>query len=191
MQAFAALLLALALAACTNSVGLKYAPGSGIAKFDAPIAPVAVGVFDDQRGEPANWLGAIRGGYGNPLKNLESDQPVASLVQAAFVAGLQARGVAVEPASAALQISGTVRQLDCNQYARQEANVEIDVAVTDKASGKRSFNRTYQASKLDGFTLATGVFASVEDLRVLTEKTLREAVDKALDDPALRAALQQ
>jgi hypothetical protein len=32
------------------------------------------------------------------------------------------------------------------------------------------------------------VFASVDDLRVVLEKTLGDVVDKALDDPALRAA---
>jgi len=39
-------------------------------------------------------------------------------------------------------------------------------------------------------SLEIGIFAPVEDLRARTEKTLRETVDKALDDPALRAALQ-
>jgi hypothetical protein len=39
-------------------------------------------------------------------------------------------------------------------------------------------------------SLATGVLASVDDLRAVLEKTLRDAIDKALDDSALRAALQ-
>jgi len=56
-----------------------------------------VGTFVDARGEPANWLGAIRGGFGNPLKNLESDRPVADIVGAAFADGLRARGVTVDP----------------------------------------------------------------------------------------------
>jgi hypothetical protein len=51
--------------------------------------------------------------------------------------------------------------------------------------------QTYTTSTLDGSveSLEIGIFAAVEDLRALTEKTLRETVDKALDDPALRAAL--
>ena len=38
--------------------------------------------------------------------------------------------------------------------------------------------------------LDVGGFASVDDRRAVLEKTLRETVDKALDDPQLRAALQ-
>jgi uncharacterized lipoprotein YajG len=176
----------------TTSVGLKYAPGAGVAKVGASASPITVGTFADQRGEPANWLGAIRGGYGNPLKIIESDQPVSSIVQAAFTDGLRVRGVKTDVPSAPLQLSGVIRVLDCNQLIRREANVEIEVLVTDNASGQQRFSRTYVGSNVDGslLTMKAGVFGSVEDLRALTEKTLREVVDKALDDPALRAALR-
>ena len=58
--------------------------------------------------------------------------------------------------------------------------------------GQSSFKQTYSTSNIDGSVIALniGIFAAVEDLRALTEKTLRETIDKALDDPALRAALQ-
>lgn len=46
----------------------------------------------DSMGIDATWLGAIRGGYGNPLKNLESNVPVSQLVQDAFSSALKARG---------------------------------------------------------------------------------------------------
>jgi uncharacterized lipoprotein YajG len=150
-----------------------------------------VGSFTDQRGEPANWLGAIRGGFGNPLKNLESDRPVSALVQAAFADGLRARGVKTDESSP-FQISGVIRKLDCNQYVRREANADIEITVIDRASGQTRFSRTYTAANIDGsmLSLSTGIFASVDDLRAVTEKTLREVVDKALDDSALRAAMQ-
>ena len=37
---------------------------------------------------------------------------------------------------------------------------------------------------------STGIFASVDDLKRVVEKVLKEIVDKALDDPALRDALR-
>jgi Uncharacterized lipoprotein len=185
-------LLVATLSACgTTSVGLKYAAPPSVAQASARAQPLLVGNFADKRGEPATWLGAIRGGFGNPLKNLESDKPVAELVKAAFADGLRARGVAPDQASAPFQITGTIKKLDCNQIVRREANVEIEVAVLDRA-GKQRFIKTYSASNLDGsvLSLSSGVFASVEDLRATLEKTLRETIDKALDDSVMRAALQ-
>lgn len=192
LERLLAVALAGMLAACgTTSVGLKYSADATVAKASPTAPPLIVGNFSDDRGKPANYLGAIRGGFGNPLKTLESDRPVGELVNTAFADGLRARGATVDTGTAQHQIVGTIKRLDCSQLVRREAHVEIDVAVIDKA-GQRRFSKTYNASTVAGAVVAvdTGVFASVEDLRVVLEKTLRETVDKALDDPQLRAALQ-
>lgn len=187
-----AIIITGALSACgTTSVGLKYSADAAVVKASPTAPPLTVGTFVDQRDKPANYLGAIRGGFGNPLKTLESDRPVGELVRAAFSDGLRARGAVIEGASSQYQISGIIRRLDCNQYVRREAYVDVDITVVDK-SGQQRFSRTYSAANVDGSVLSlnTGVLASVDDLRVVLEKTLRDAVDKALDDSALRAVLQ-
>ena len=85
-----------------------------------------------------------------------------------------------------------IKKLDCSQYARREAHAEIEVSVYDTPGGKALFTRTYTADNLDGSLLAlnTGVFASVDTLRALAEKTLDQVVDKALDDSALRNVVE-
>jgi hypothetical protein len=84
-------LLASELVACsTTRVGINYSPPAEMAAAPSSQADVVVGRFSDDRGEPANWLGAIRGGYGNPLKKLESDEPVSDLVGQVFAAGRDA-----------------------------------------------------------------------------------------------------
>jgi hypothetical protein len=185
----AALLL---LSACsTTSVNLRYEPTPNIT-FAAPGAPtVTVGTFIDQRGEPANWLGAIRGGFGNPLKNLELDQPVATLVATAFADGLRSRRFTVSDTNPVFQLSGVIKKLDCNQIVRREANVDIELRLKHLPSGRLSFVRTYAENSIEGSVMSfnTGVFASVGDLRLLTENTLRKVVDNALDDNAFRNAL--
>lgn len=187
--AFALLLAALAAAGCsTTAVGLSYGTA---ARPATPLAgrSVTVGTFVDQRGEPATWLGAIRGGFGNPLKTLESSQPVAALVQTAFADALKARGAAVPGGS--LQLTGTIRKLFCNQVMQREANVEIEVSIRAQGgSGAPLFSRTYAATNYESAGLAAGAFGSVDELRALTERTLREVIDKALDDSALQAALR-
>ena len=65
----------------------------------------------------------------------------------------------------------------------------MDVHVTETASHTLLYSKTYQADQTEG-GFGAGIFGSVETLRVLAEKTLRELVDKVLDDPQLREALQ-
>lgn len=88
--------LALALAGAegcvTDTVSLGYKPVGQITS-STTASPITVGSFIDQRGETPTWIGAVRGGYGNPLKKLETDQPVSTLVQSAFADGLKARGL--------------------------------------------------------------------------------------------------
>lgn len=183
--------LSFVLSACsTTNVGLSYSASPSLAKNTESSVVVAVGTFLDRREEPGRRLGAILGGYGNPLKTLESDRPIPDLVQLAISDGLKTRGFRVSDEGKA-KITGTVTKLDCSQYVRREANVEIEIEVLDQSNQKK-FGSTYSASNLEGslITLDAGIFASVDDLRAVLEKTLKQAIDKALDDHALRAALE-
>lgn len=179
-------------ACSTNSVGLSYRPTATVVAATANSAAVSVGSFIDQRGESATWFGAIRGGYGSALKTLEATPSVAALVQAAFADGLRARGFQASGGGNGYQVAGVIKKLDCSQYLRREAHVEIEVTVADNATGKQVFSRIYTADNLEGsaMTLSAGVFGSVDALRALAEKTLGEVVDKSLDDTALRNAMR-
>ena len=91
------------------------------------------------------------------------------------------------------RIAGVIKKLDCDQYERREANIEIEVSVIDTANGTRLFTQTYKADKVEGSIVAldAGIFGSVEKLRAFMEKTLSEVVDSALDDAALQHAMLQ
>jgi len=52
---------------------------------------------EDGREDP-NWIGTIRGGFGNPNKRLEA--PVPEVVRQAFVDALRARGLLAPAAEA-------------------------------------------------------------------------------------------
>lgn len=182
------LLSALLIGCSTTRVGISYnAPV--ISQTFTNTRPLEIGSFIDQRGEPATWLGAIRGGYGNPLTNLESNISVSQLVQEAFSTALQARGVAILASAPEIQLSGIVKKLFCNQLIKREADVEIELQLTEISSKKVLFSRTYSATNYENAFFASGVFASIEDLRTLTERTLQEVIDKALNDSAISLAL--
>jgi len=175
----------------TSKVDLKYEAPTDVTTV-AGSPPVSVGTFVDQRGESPTWIGAIRNGYGSPVTNIESNEPAATRVQVFFVDGLRARGFAVSDTGAPTQVSGIIRKLDCNQLATRDVKVEIEVNVTKPPSGVPTFTRIYSANNTEGNLLSGYSWgeSSVQALRTLTEKTLREVVDKALDDPQFRNALQ-
>jgi len=180
----------LLVAGCsTTPVAVNY-QAAGTARAFPSGSAVSVGAFVDQRGEPANWLGAIRGGFGNPLKTLEKPQPVAKIVEAAFADGVRARSNG-NKGGHAFEVRGTVKRLDCSQYVRREAHAVIEVAVVDAATKQERFRRAYASDVVEGslINLQTGIFASVEDLQAVAQKALQEAVDKALDDAAFRDAI--
>ncbi len=184
---------AVIVGACTtDSVGLAYRNQTAIVPPPSNSPGVSVGSFLDQRGETATWVGAVRGGYGNPLKKLEVTPSVSQAVQTAFSDGLRARHMLMVSGPSAYRISGVIKKLDCSQYVRREAHAIIEVSTFEAATNKQLFTQTYTADELEGSLLAlnVGVFGSVESLRALAEKALSEVVDKALDDTALRNSMQ-
>jgi hypothetical protein len=73
---------------------------------------------------------------------------------------------------------------------RRKASVQLTVSLSD-ATGAVVFERDVTAHEVEGsmFAADTGIFGSVEKLRELAQQALREVVDQALDDPALRAMI--
>lgn len=151
-----------------------------------------LGAVTDGREHGPNWLGAIRGGYGNPLKVLLTDGPVSQAVAAAVRDGLGARNL-VAGDGARFRLDVHVVQFDCNQYARKEAHIELALRLIDQATDAAAYEHNTRVDRVEGsvLSLRTGIFASTEELRALANAALQEAVDRALDDPGLIAALAQ
>lgn len=84
--------IAIASSACSShTVHLAYEPTVELLPKEAPVPIVAVGAIRDERGEDSAWFGAIRGGYGNPLKKLYADQSIDAVVGSALTDALRAR----------------------------------------------------------------------------------------------------
>jgi len=178
----AALAAMLILSACwTTHVELKYQPPPNVTPAAPGTPAIAVGPFSDTRGEKPNWIGRVRGTAGNTLETFVNDQPVAMLVQAQFRAGLEARQFSIVQSGAAYEVAGIVRKLSSIQYVHVNTRVEIEVQVWRLPSREARFVHVYSAQ---------AVAASSTGIRALTEKTLRDVVNQALDDRAFRNALQ-
>lgn len=183
------------IAACTTTTqgGLPYTPSASLVRENPALAvSVTAGKFTDQRGgDDKEWIGAIRNGWGIPAKNVDVAPSVSAAVQAAFAAGLRARGFATSGGTA-YRVSGAIKRLDANQVVSLESNVEIEVDVFKVSTGQEVFSRTYSAHNLEGslLSLHTAYFGSEQKLRALAQKTLDQVVNQALDDRALRDAIR-
>jgi hypothetical protein len=193
MAFLAGAMTVLSVVGCTTSaVSLSYAPGAAPKPADrSATAQVSVGDFSDNRREPARWIGAIRGGYGNPLKTLETDKPVNTLVKDAFRQALISRGLYSDHGRFVL--SGTIDKLDGDQVVRKEATVQLQVSLMDTQRQREILNRPASSNEVEGsvVTMKTGVFGSIEELRSLIQRVLSEAIDGFVDSRAFLDAIHE
>ena len=170
---------------CSNTVGLQYEPTrDGTLSTSPPL--VIVRAFEDRRSKGASELGVVRGGYGNILKRIYTERPVAEQVADAFRAALSSRGLLAEPGVAAIALEGTITKLDCNHYFQREAHTALDLVLVDLDTDERIFERSYAADET-GATGAVGIFASTSRLAAMAERTLQKVINKALADPEFLA----
>jgi hypothetical protein len=178
-------LVVLFLSGCsTNAVQLTYDTSAVASQPAAAASSVEIMPVGDNRTHDPYWLGAIRGGFGNPLKTLTTDVPVKDVVENTFTAALNARGL-LASTGGVYGMRVVINQFDCNQYARREAHVRLHISMVELASGQQIYAKDIRVDKVAGsiVTLDAGIFAAVEDLRKLANQALQEAVDQALDDP--------
>ena len=191
----ATLAAAVILSGCwTTHLALNYQAPPNVTPAPAGTPTLVVGTFVDARGYKPNWIGRIRGTFGNSLEKLVVDESVATLVQAQFRDGLLARQFPVADADAAVEMSGVIRKLSSIQYVHVETDVEIEVQLRRLSTRESIFTHTYSAQAVQAsraYTVqAVESARPVDAIRALTQKTLREVVNQALDDPAFREALR-
>ena len=142
----------------------------------------------DERGTPDNWLGAIRGGYGNPLKKIYTDGPTADAVRAVFEDALQARGMLGTPETSDKAVEITISKLDCSYYFNREAHAHLSVTVVTLPERTWNFTHAYKTDNSEG-GLGAGIFGDPDYLAEFAERTLNETIEKILSDPDFLAAL--
>ena len=183
-----ALLLALLSSACsTHRVQIKYEPSSPILEKDRGATIASVHSTDD-RGAGEDWLGAIRGGFGNPLKKLRTSMPISDVVTATFLDALRARHMLGAPDSSNKAIEINIEKFDCSQLARLEAHAHLKVTIVSLPQRVPVFSKSYLTDNAE-FSWAGGILADVNVLANFAQATLNETIDKVLSDPFFLDAL--
>ncbi len=182
------LALALGLGACVSTdASLRYSAPATITPAAAPVVASVSAV--DQRRETANRLGTIMGGYGNPLKYLDTVRPVKDEVASVFAEGLRARGLLADGPTLPYRVALTIRKFDADQLVRRSVRIDLDLVVLDQRSGQEVYRDTLVDQRSEVQLFASGILASTDELRQMAQAMLDSSVDRMLDKPALRAAL--
>ena len=176
----------LVIAGCSNTLPLHY-----VATERALLSPATLSVVQvvDKRGEPdPTWYGAIRGGYGNPLKTLHSDKPIDQTVQDALVVALAARGIRLDRNASAPSLMVTVAAFEADRVIRSEVAIRLDVVVKSP-SGDTIYSHETSEDRVKFGGLGEGIFADPKDLQAFTQSTMDRAINEAIDAPGFLAAI--
>lgn len=187
----ASILIALASTGCSTHMStLKYTPPKGGVSNAPQATSIALGAVTDERGTDSNWLGAIRGGYGNPLKKLRTDKPTSEAVAGVIVEALRARNIlgTVESSKTAIDVS--ITKFDCSYYVNREAHAHLNVTLLALPARVPFFAKSYRTDNSES-GVGAGIFGDVDHLSNFAQRTLSETIDKVLSDPALIAALSR
>lgn len=188
--AFALALLLLQGCASTHMVSMKYSPTPAASTSVAGVdSGIGVGSFQDKRDTDARWLGAIRGGYGNVLKRLMTNEPTSDEVRKSFMDALQARSIPLSNESAAVLIEGEILKLDCSYFFNREAHAHLLIRVVSPANKAVLYTQSYRTDNKES-GVGAGIFGNVEHLAEFQRKTVNETVDKVFADPAFINALR-
>lgn len=178
---------ALLLVNCgTTPVSLDYQPS-----LSQPIpgtAKISTGRFTNMRREGSSYIGVVRSPIGTPVETLTTNVPIEDVVRNAFAHGLSVRGMFASTGTSQYVIMGEILDLHCDQVVRPAAYVSIKVNVVQQSTGQVIFSNVYSGQR-EGTAFVPGSGSPVPRLRELTSRALQDAVDKALNDRAMRNRL--
>src|SRR5690242_1164742 len=119
----------------TTTTTLRYEPADPI-KVQPGAKPAAtIGTITDLRkGEDPRWFGAIRGGFGNPLKKLVGDTPMNQNVAQVLADALTQRQLLASASDAAVRVDGTIQALECNYFFNRDAHAQLTLSIVDAKS---------------------------------------------------------
>lgn len=188
---FALLVLVTGLAACSTTDASLVYTGPAIPFASGPPVVGSVIGTDLRNEKDPGWYGAVRGGFGNPIKVLRTPGPLADTVALAFSNALARRGLIGPPASAPLTMQVEIATFFSDQVINRESTIDLNLVLrrrSDHAVIYRDAISTDMHEDNDPFSV--GIFGSIEKLRAFNERTLDLLIDKALSKPGFLVAIQ-
>ncbi len=186
MYRFLTVSVLLALTGCNTVSSLHYVPPASVEVAAAPSVGAVTAV--DQRKEDPKRLATIMGGFGNPLKTLDTTKPVKDEVADAFTEGLRVRGLLATGGQALYRLTLVIRKFDADMIIGRTGRIDLTMAVVDPA-GHTVYEDAATDSQSDMKFFEVGITADISDLQRLCEIVLNRTVNHMLDKPEFRHAV--
>jgi hypothetical protein len=168
---------------------LRYEPIAAVKVEPDAKAVAVVGTITDLRHEEdPRWFGAIRGGFGNPLKKLTGDRPMNETVAQSLSDALKERGLLGSSDGAAVRVEGSIQALECNYYFNRDAHAQLQLNLVDAKSGVLLYSQSQRTDNSEG-GVGAGIFGDPNHLAEFMQKTLNQTIDKFFSDPTFMAVL--
>ncbi|HIM08145.1 MAG TPA: hypothetical protein EYG49_06365 [Gammaproteobacteria bacterium] len=165
---------------------IKYEPTASLEIKKSVVRTIKVGSFSDNRGTDLRWLGAVRNGFGMPIKKLFTDKLTSNVVSLAFKKALDVRNLSTGVPQ--MEIQGVIIKFDCSTMVNYEAHAHLRINVISLPSQEVLFSKTYRTDSTEnGF--GGGFYGGYKDLAILAQRTLNETIDKFFLDPQFTALL--
>lgn len=173
----------------TTAVTLRYEPTTPV-KIEPDAKPVAaIGTITDIRKEDdPRWFGAIRGGFGNPLKRLVGDRPMNETVARSLSDALKERQLLASGDGVVVRVEGTIQKLECNYYWNRDAHAQLLLNLVDAKSNVLLYSQSQRTDNSETGAGA-GIFGDVNHLAEFMQKTLNQTIDKFFSDPVFMSVL--
>lgn len=178
----------LLLTGCSPYIAKIEYKGTRLNSIDA-IPSINEVVVSDQRGTASNWLGAIRGSYGNVRKRLLTEEPTAIVVDKMYTDALNNNGLYTESKDAPYNLKVTILKFDCSYLFNREAHVNVNVSLVDNFTSKIKFSRNYRTDEVEKGMFGGDFFRDEETLRNLAETVMNKTIEKTLVDSAFIKSL--
>lgn len=187
--ALSSLVAILGLTSCAtqSSISLDYVPVPGGMLRGAPV--FTVGAFANKRDVDSHQIGTVKLPVGVPIEQLKTASPVETVVANCFAHAMEHRGMLTDSNKASLLITGDVLELYGQLLVHPYAYARLRMNVVEIGSGRVLFSKVYTGER-QTTAYRPGSGSPVPVIQDLISRALQDAVDRAVDDPAMRSQVQ-
>jgi hypothetical protein len=187
MKFISVVFVALIISGCSAHMEKIAYEGAGFELLNAEPLVESV-IVSDERGTDGDWLGAIRGGYGNRLKTLRTEEPTSRVVEKMYRDALVKSNLLSLSVGAPLALKVVIVKFDCSYAFNKEAHANVNVSLVDNATSFIIFYKSYKTDEVEP-GVSAGIFGDVDALRNTAETAMNKVIDKMLSDEEFIDAL--
>lgn len=188
-----ALMILLFLCACSNVTKRIAYEGSQLHGVNSAATPECKKIFvksvkDSRSTDDNTKYGTVRGGFGNPLKHLYSDIPIADNIKEMLEDALKYRGCLGDKENYDFLLYADLKRLHSDVLSKREVDISMGVQVKNKKNND-VLSWTENTKSLEFNGMAQGLLVDMDDYQKNVQSVFVTMTNNILDNEKLRSFL--